>query len=100
MSEFGYENPYEQYNKSIEDLKNNPELVEFDKLVFEVFKSDAGKKLLQIMVDRYLMQTITHPTHSTYQNVVIYQEGWRDFIRMIKNSIHAHKQRIDNEVNQ
>src|SRR5215469_14524277 len=88
------ENYYEGYKKSIEELKNNPKLLEFDKLCYQIFENtDAGKKFIELIKERYLIPAIVGRSQN-YQVDVLWQEGFKDFPRMIINCVNSHKQRI------
>lgn len=89
------ENYLEGYNKSINDLKNNPEVIEFDKLCYEVFEaSEMGRKFIEFATNRFIIGSQITKGNPTYQLDVIWQEGFRDAYRMIMNHVQSHKQRI------
>lgn len=91
------ENFYEGYNKSIEKLKNNPEAIEIDKLCYLVFRSEEGKRLIEIFKDRYIYPAYVHPNSSNMSEACIYFEGFKEGFRQIIASIHKQQQRIDAE---
>jgi hypothetical protein len=89
------ENYFEGYQKSIDNLKNNPELIAFDKLCYEVFEArEIGKEFINFVKNRFLVHSQITKGNPTYQVDVIWQEGFRDAYRMIFNHIESHKQRI------
>lgn len=89
------ENFYSGYQKSIEDLKNSPESIEFDKLCYEIFEMNAqGKRFLELVKERYVVPAIVSRGTPTYQIDVIWAEGFKEFPRLCLSAIHAHKQRI------
>lgn len=89
------ENYYEPYAKKIEELRNNPELIEFDKICFELFEMNPmGKKFLEIAKEKYLLYSIIQKGAPTYQIDVIWQEGFKDAFRMLLIAIRSHNQRI------
>lgn len=89
------ENYFDGYQKSIDELKNKAEVIEFDKLCFELFeKSDAGKRFLELIKERYLMASLARPGTATYQIDVIWGEGFKEFGRMVLSCIRSHQQRI------
>jgi hypothetical protein len=93
------ENYFEGYNKSIDDLKNRPELIEFDKLIYEVFNTEMGKKLMELFEERYLIPALADRNAPNYQLILMWADGFKDAFRMIKHTIHSHEQRIKAEVN-
>ena len=94
------ENYYAGYEKSMNDLKNNPELIEFDKLCYELFENqEAGKRFMQIVTQRYLIPSLVNKGNPTYQLDVLWQEGFKDFIRTILCCTVSHKQRIQAQGN-
>jgi hypothetical protein len=89
------ENYFEGYQKSIDDLKNSPELIEFDKLCFELFeRNESGRKFLELIKERYLIPALAKPGTATYQLDVMWAEGFKDFGRMLLTAVMAHQQRI------
>ena len=89
------ENYLEGYNKSIDELKNNPEVVLFDKLCYETFEAnESGKKFLEYAKDRFLIYSQVTRSNPSYPADVIWQEGFRDAYRMIIQQLISHKQRI------
>lgn len=89
------ENYLEGYQKSINSLKNQPEVVEFDKLCYEVFEaSEMGRRFLEFATNRFIVNSQIARSAPTYQIDTIWQEGFRDAYRMIMNHVQSHKQRI------
>ncbi len=82
------------YRDSVESLKNNPELIMFDKLCYEVFSTEIGKKWLKLIEERYLIPSIVNREAANYQLMVIWSDGFKDFPRMILQNIRSHEQRI------
>lgn len=94
------ENYLEGYNKSISDLKNQPEVILFDKLCYEVFEAtEIGREFIKFVTARFLVGSQVTKGNPTYQLDVIWQEGFRDAYRMIMNHVQSHKQRIKAESN-
>jgi hypothetical protein len=86
------------YEKSAENLKNKPEVIELDRLCYEVFAHNTdGKKLLEIFEKRFLIPALVHPNNSNYPNQIIFYEGFKEAFRMLKHSVESHQQRIDAE---
>lgn len=83
------------YKDSIEDLKNKPELVAMDKLSYEVFSTDSGKKWIENIKNNYLLKASSDPSHPNFKDLVVWMDGFKQFGRMILEQIHSHQQRID-----
>jgi hypothetical protein len=84
------------YRDSIENLKNNPELISFDKLCYELFEqNELGKKFMQIAEERYLIPSIVNRESSNYKTMVIWADGFKDAFRLIKQGVLSHAQRIN-----
>ena len=89
------EDYFKGYQDSIDKLKNDPAVVAFDKLCYEVFEgSEVGKKFLEFAKERFILHSQITRGNPTYQLDVIWQEGFRDAYRMIINHVTSHKQRI------
>lgn len=89
------ENYFEGYQKSIESLKNNPQLIEFEKLTYEMIEGNpSGKQWMELVVERYLIPALVAKGNPTYQLDVIWQEGFKDFPRLMQSLVKSHKQRI------
>lgn len=89
------ENFFAGYQKSIDELKNNPSIIEFDKLSFELFqKNEMGKRFLELVTERYIIPSLAKVGTATYQIDVIWGEGFKEFGRMILGAIKSHEQRI------
>lgn len=83
------------YKKNIEAMRNDPSLIEFDKLCFELFEAnEQGKKFIEIVKERWLIPALARPGTATYQIDVIWGEGFKDFPRMLVMGILTHVQRI------
>lgn len=91
------EDYFEGYAKKMEELKTRPDLVELDKLCYLVFKSEDGKKLLNVIQDRYLLPGFINPNNANAAQAGLYYEGFKEAFRMIIGSVRAHQQRIDAE---
>jgi hypothetical protein len=84
------------YRDSIENLKNNPELISFDKLCYELFEqNELGKKFMQIAEERYLIPSIVNRESANYKTMVIWADGFKDAFRLIKQGVLSHAQRIN-----
>ena len=100
------QNPYLQpenyaagYQENIEKLKNNPAIIEMDRLCYEVFNTPSGKKLMEIFKERFLIPAIVDRGADNYKELIIWADGFKDFPRMLIQYITSHEQRIKAEVN-
>ena len=93
------EDYYAGYKENIDKLKDNPEMVEFDKLCHLVFQTPDGKHLMQEIEKRFLIPALCVPTANNYANMVIYCEGYKDAFRHLRANILSHDQRIKAEDN-
>ena len=89
------EDYFKQYNEQINNLKNRPEVIELDKLCFELFEAnEQGRKFLQLITERYLIPPLAMRSTATYQIDVIWGEGFKEAFRMLKAHVASHQQRI------
>jgi len=87
-----------QYRQSAERLKNNPDLVSFDRLCYQLFVMNPdGKKFMETVNQRYLIPSLVNKESPNYQLMVIWADGFKDFPRLILDCIRAHDQRIKAE---
>lgn len=87
------------YNKSIDELKKDPTLIELSRLHYELFEMNpAGKRCLELWIERYVMPALVNRGQPTYQLDVLWQEGFKDAFRMIRNTIFTYKQQMKAEV--
>ena len=94
------ENYFKQYQASIEQLKNHPEVLTFDKLCYELFEANpTGRKFIEYAENRYIFPSLAQRGSATYQIDVIWGEGFKEAFRTIKNAVTSHKQRIKSEMN-
>lgn len=91
------ENYAHGYNQSVENLKNKKEVVELDRLCYEVFMTEQGKKLMQIFEQRFITQPLVSPGQDKFESLCIYYEGFKQAFRLLKQSVQSHQQRIDAE---
>lgn len=87
------------YKESIENLKNRPELISFEKLTYEVFSTEQGKKFMDYVTHTYLIPSGADRSANNYQLMCIWADGFKDFVRMLKQNIMSHEQRIAAGVN-
>ena len=94
------EDYFKQYKENINRMKNDPHVIEFDKLVYELFKlNEQGRRFMDIITKRYLIPALAKPGTATYQLDVMWAEGFKDFARMILMAIQSHDQKILAETN-
>jgi hypothetical protein len=88
------------YNESIEELKNKPEAVAFDKMCYELFgASEMGKKFMQHVERSYLIPSLVQRGDANYQIMLLWADGFKDAFRLIKQCVMSHEQRIKHEGN-
>jgi hypothetical protein len=81
-------NYFEGYEKSIEEIKDNPKLQEMDKLIYEVFKiNPAGAKLLELFLKQFVMPSLYPISAEDYSTRIAYYEGFKDAFRRIEATI-------------
>lgn len=89
------ENYFAGYDKSIDELKNTPHIIEFDKLCYELFlMNDQGKRFMEIVTERYLLRVSGSPGSPSYTQECMWSDGVRYAFLLLRNSITQHQQRI------
>lgn len=89
------EDHFAGYNQSIDELKNSPEAIELEKLCYDVLEHyEPGKKLMQIMKDRYLTKAFADRNDPHYERITTWGEGFKEVFRMFHALVISHKQRI------
>lgn len=95
------ENYAAQYNESIQKLKDRPELIEFDKICYELFQgNEMGRKFIEIVKERYLLPPSADRHAPNFKEMVIWGEGFKDFPRMLIACVKSHDIRIKAEGSQ
>ena len=93
------ENYFKPYQDNIDALKNKPQVIEFDKLCYEIFVlNKSGQAFIELIKKRYLLNALCARGSNTYQIDVLWQEGFKDAFRMIINAGESHEQRIKSEM--
>lgn len=88
------------YKKSIQQLKDKPDAVLFEKLCYDLFAgSDSGKKFMEIVLEKYLIPPLVDKGSSTYPVSVIWSDGFKDAFRLLRDLVKSHEQRIKAGVN-
>lgn len=83
------------YKESIEKNRNNNEMIEFDRLCYELFFiNEAGKRFLELAIDRFVIPSKTNPSSPTYFQELAFWDGYKHPFREIRSAIKAHHQRI------
>lgn len=85
------------YKDSVEKLKNDPKLIQMDRLCYEVFQTEMGKKLMSIIEERFLIPSLANRESPTYPVMTIWQDGFKDAFRFLRQAITSHQQRIEAE---
>ena len=86
------------YEESIKNLKNDPRVIEFDKLCYEIFEhQESGRRFMELITERYLIPAMAYRGNPTYQIDVLWQEGFKEAWRIVRQSVISHKQRIKAE---
>lgn len=93
------ENHFEGYDEGMDNLRNNPSAVEFDKLCHLVFMNENGKHLMQLIVDRILVPALVKPGVADYEMLNVFFEGYKTAYRDLFGFINAHDQRMKAELN-
>lgn len=89
------ENHFEGYQKKIEELKNRPEAIQFEKMCYELFEAlELGRKFMEHVTENFLLKPSADVESPNYQNKLIWGEGLKASYLMIRTMIASHKQRI------
>lgn len=88
-----------EYKESIEALKNRPELVQFDKMCYELYSSELGKKFMEYVTENWLIPPMCDRNSTNFSISAVWAEGFKDFPRMLRSAIRSHEQRIQAENN-
>jgi hypothetical protein len=84
-----------QYKKNVEELRNNPQVIEWDRLCYELFEMNPqGKRWMEIVTERWIIPALARPGTPTYQLDVMFWEGYKEFGRMLLLALQTHKHRI------
>ena len=83
------------YNEEIKKLRNIPEVVEFDKLCYELFEmNEQGKRFLELAIEKFVIPAKAQIGSPTYQIDIIWAEGYKQPFREMRSAIRAHQDRI------
>jgi len=93
---FPNENPYDAYQKSIDNslqAKHAAEMLKIQRLCYQVFMlHNEGKELLQELENTFLIKQLWNPLTEHAERMAMYWEGFRDCIRSFRQMIDAHTQ--------
>ena len=87
------------YRDSVEELKNRPELIQFDKMCYELFNSELGKKFMDYVLETWVIPPLCDRNSPYFSTSSVWSEGFKDFPRMLRGAIRSHEQRIQAENN-
>lgn len=89
------ENFFKGYQDKIEELKNKPEVVMFDRMCYELFEmTEMGQRFIKYAQEFILIPAMARRGTSTYQLDLMWAEGYKDAYRDILRHIISHRQRI------
>lgn len=91
------ENYYAGYQDSMDNLKSNPEGLQFDKLCHLVLSTPDGRHFMEEIEKRFLIPALCNPASPTFQIQAMYFEGFKEAFRMLKGVVLSHDQRIKAE---
>lgn len=93
------ENYFDGYNESIDKLKNNPEAISFEQLIWHVFSTKDGQMFFDEVKNRILIPSLLEANAPNYRDLCVYTEGYKQAFRMLLALYHSHEQRIKSENN-
>ncbi len=89
-------NPFEGYNQSAAELKQDPKALETEKLCWMFLQESAnGRRLWELLVEQVLTPPRVDPTHAQCKEVGLYFEGYRRCIIDLKRMSDNHQARIN-----
>lgn len=89
------ENHFKGYQDKIEELKHQPEAIQFQKMCYELFEAqELGKKFMEYVTENILLKPNSDPEAVFYMNKNIWGEGFKAFPLMIRSLVNSHKQQI------
>ena len=82
--------------KALDDYyKAHPELIEVDRLCYELFIANKeGDKLLKTLFSQYVEQPLVDPTASHAANSAVYWAGFTDCLKNLRARASTHLKRI------
>lgn len=89
------ENYHAGYQKKIDELKNQPETIQFQKMCYELFEGlELGRKFMEYVTEQILLKPNADIDKPNFENKNIWGEGFKAFPLMIRSFIAAHNQHI------
>lgn len=98
-------NPFLQVPNPFEEVQTSQnaasrEALEFQKLCWTVFHVEpSGKRLMELLKERYLLRPLFSPDHPQGQNQAMFWEGFREAIRSFHNYGLQHQLYINGVTN-
>ena len=68
--------------------------VDFEKLCYQLFENELGKKYWEFVTERFLLQGFVDPASPAAPHMGVYYEGFKEGFRMSLRAIKSHKNRI------
>lgn len=95
-------NPYIEPQNYYEDYKvsQTSDNIALDELCWNVFNTEDGKKLLEILKERFLIMPTPGPVNESYPNMCVYYEGYREALRQIFGSVQSYQNKKNHEAKQ
>jgi hypothetical protein len=89
--------PFEPQREQQDKVKK--ELIEFQRLCFEVFHMHKdGIKLYELIKERYITRSLFAPTQPNASELALYYEGFKEALRGLWNQGRTHQMRINGEL--
>lgn len=96
-------NPYIEppnYYENYQAAENSQQGVPLDELCWHVFNTEDGKKLLEIIKERFLIVPTPGPVNENYPVMCTFYEGFREAFRQLIGSVQSYQAKKDNEAKQ
>lgn len=96
-------NPYIEppnYYENYQTAENSQQGVPLDELCWHVFNTEDGKKLLEIIKERFLIVPTPGPVNENYPVMCTFYEGFREAFRQLISSVQSYQAKKDNEAKQ
>lgn len=90
------QNYYENYTTAESQQAGTP----LDELCWNVFNTTDGKKLLEIIKEKFLIAPTPGPVDEKYPHMCVFYEGYREALRQIIGSVQSYQARKDHEAKQ
>lgn len=93
IENYNYWAPYQQ---SIDKNKAaHPETVQFAKVCHDTFETPAGRKLMEMIEQKYLIPAMVMVGASDYATLSVYANGFKDGLLMLKAAVLAHQRLVN-----